>query len=280
MTKTSFGSEEWDGQLLFNLSLVVRGRAKASLLNPDTREQGNGSKRGSRRAAMPCERGGALARLCVRACHFDPARQGSGAAAGPALCSRLADRSVAGRDGPAGFAHDLPGPAADDRVGQPRLLDRPPSRPTFNGCSLSDCRTWGASGVAASSINCGVPIDITPKGKRNRQLAFASCPTPSEASDVADNLAGPIAILSPFRHAAVQRMLGVMKMDLPHDAESRSTPARVYPAFKGAEDWIVEPPVDGFSAIVEPKTFTGRSALLKALEYAHCNYTNVLYLSR
>lgn len=97
---------------------------------------------------------------------------------------------------------------------------------------------------------------------------------------MADNLAGPIAILSPFRHAAVQRMLGVMKMDLPHDAESRSTPARVYPAFKGAEDWIVEPPVDGFSAIVEPKTFTGRSALLKALEYAHCNYTNVLYLSR
>ena len=68
-------------------------------------------------------------------------------------------------------------------------------------------------------------------------------------------------------------------MTLLHDAEVRSMPAKVYPAFKGAEDWVVEPPTDGISAIVETKTFTGRAALLRALEYAHCNYGNALYLS-
>ena len=70
-----------------------------------------------------------------------------------------------------------------------------------------------------------------------------------------------------------------MKMTSLHDAEVRSMPAKVYPAFKGAEDWVVEPPTDGISAIVETKTFTGRAALLRALEYAHCNYGNALYLS-
>lgn len=99
-------------------------------------------------------------------------------------------------------------------------------------------------------------------------------------SNVTDNLMRPVAILPSFRHAAVQRMLGTMGMALPHDTESRSTPARVYPAFEGAEDWIVEPPADGASVIAEPKTFTGRAALLRALEYAHSNYGNALYLSR
>lgn len=65
-----------------------------------------------------------------------------------------------------------------------------------------------------------------------------------------------------------------------HDTEGRPTPARVYPAFEGAEDWIVEPPADGTSVVVEFKTFTGRAALLRALEYAHRNYGNAFYLSR
>ena len=89
-----------------------------------------------------------------------------------------------------------------------------------------------------------------------------------------------VAILPSFRHVAVQRMLGMVEMALLNDTEVRSMPARVYPAFEGAGDWIVEPPVVDASAAVELKTFTGRSALLKALEYAHCNYGNALYLSR
>ena len=68
-------------------------------------------------------------------------------------------------------------------------------------------------------------------------------------------------------------------MTLLHDTEVRSMPAKVYPAFKGAEDWVVESPTNGISAIVETKTFTGRAALLRALEYAHCNYGNALYHS-
>lgn len=87
-------------------------------------------------------------------------------------------------------------------------------------------------------------------------------------------------VLTNFRHVAVQRMLGTMGMDSLYDAETRSMPAKVYPAFEGAGDWIVEPPADGTSAAVENKTFTGRAALLRALEYAHCNYGNALYLSR
>ena len=69
-------------------------------------------------------------------------------------------------------------------------------------------------------------------------------------------------------------------MALLRDAEGRSMPARVYPASEGADDWIVEPPAVDASVVVEPKTFTGHAALLKALEYAHCNYGSALYLSR
>lgn len=69
-------------------------------------------------------------------------------------------------------------------------------------------------------------------------------------------------------------------MALLHDTERRSTPARVYPAFEGAEEWIVEPPAVDASAIFELKTFTGHAALLKALEYAHYTYGSALYLSR
>ncbi len=57
-------------------------------------------------------------------------------------------------------------------------------------------------------------------------------------------------------------------------------PARVYPASEGADDWIVEPPAVDALSVVEPKMFTGRTALLKALEYAHFNYGSALYLSR
>jgi len=32
--------------------------------------------------------------------------------------------------------------------------------------------------------------------------------------------------------------------------------------------------------MVEPRTFTGPAALLKALEYAHSTYGSALYLSR
>jgi len=69
-------------------------------------------------------------------------------------------------------------------------------------------------------------------------------------------------------------------MPLLRDSKGRSTPARVYPAFESAEDWVVEPPAPDASTVVEPKIFTGRAALLKALEYAHGTYGSALYLSR
>ena len=90
----------------------------------------------------------------------------------------------------------------------------------------------------------------------------------------------PIAILLHFRHVLAQQVLGITEVILLHDTASRSMPARVYPAFQDAENWIVEPPAVNASDIVELKTFTGHSALLKALEYAHYTYGNALYLSR
>lgn len=69
-------------------------------------------------------------------------------------------------------------------------------------------------------------------------------------------------------------------MALLRDTEGRSMPARVYPASEGTDDWIVEPPAIDPLAAVEPRTFTGRAALLNALEYAHCHYGSALYLSR
>lgn len=89
-----------------------------------------------------------------------------------------------------------------------------------------------------------------------------------------------VAAPPPFRQVAVQRLLGAMDVIVLRDAEGRSAPAKVYPAFEGAEDWVVEPPAAGATAVVGPRTFTGRAALLKALEYAHHAYGNALYLSR
>jgi len=94
-----------------------------------------------------------------------------------------------------------------------------------------------------------------------------------------DNPVRSVAISPSFRHVAVQRILGIMGMALLHDTESRSTPARVYPASENAEEWIVEPPTVDVSALIELKTFTSHAALLKALEYAHYTYGSALYLS-
>jgi hypothetical protein len=87
-------------------------------------------------------------------------------------------------------------------------------------------------------------------------------------------------VQSSFRHVAVQRMLGVLEMALLRDTEGRSTPAKVYPVADNSDTWIVEPPINESDAATGLKTFTGHSALLKALEYAHCNYGSALYLSR
>lgn len=95
-----------------------------------------------------------------------------------------------------------------------------------------------------------------------------------------ESLTKSLATLPSFRYVAVQRLLGTMEVALLRDAEGRSTPAKVYPAFEGAEDWVVEPPAADDLAAVEFKTFTGHAALLKALEYAHHIYGNALYLSR
>lgn len=83
-----------------------------------------------------------------------------------------------------------------------------------------------------------------------------------------------------LRYAAVQRILGTTEMAMLRDSQARSTPAKIYPAFESAENWVVEPPAEDVLVAVEPKTFTGHAALLQALEYAHYYYGSVLYLSR
>lgn len=90
----------------------------------------------------------------------------------------------------------------------------------------------------------------------------------------------PILKLPSLRYVAAQRILGCTDMALLRDTEDRSMPARVYPASEGADDWIVEPPALNDLTVVEPRMFTGRAALLNALEYAHCHYGSALYLSR
>ena len=83
-----------------------------------------------------------------------------------------------------------------------------------------------------------------------------------------------------FRYAAVQRVLGVVDVVMLRDSEGRSTPAKVYPASEGAQEWVVEAPVSDEPHSGECRTFTGPVALLMALEYAHCTYGSAVYLSR
>ena len=83
-----------------------------------------------------------------------------------------------------------------------------------------------------------------------------------------------------FHHATVQRLLGVTELTVLRDVEGRSMPAKVYPASDGVEEWVVEPPAADASTVDEPRMFTGRGALLRALEHAHRAHGSALYLSR
>ncbi len=69
-------------------------------------------------------------------------------------------------------------------------------------------------------------------------------------------------------------------MALLRDIEGRSAPPKVYPTSEDAACWIVEPPADASEDVGESRTFTGRAALLQALEYAHRTFGNAQYLSR
>ena len=87
-------------------------------------------------------------------------------------------------------------------------------------------------------------------------------------------------MLLSFRHNAVQRLSGIHDMAQLRDTEGRSAPPKVYPTSNDASCWTVEPPCDASADVGEPRTFTGRAALLQALEYAHRTYGNAQYLSR
>ena len=87
-------------------------------------------------------------------------------------------------------------------------------------------------------------------------------------------------MLLSFRHITVQRLLGTQDMESSRDTEGRSNPPKVYPAATDASCWTVEPPDNANADVNEPRTFTGRAALLQALEYAHRTYGNAQYLSR
>lgn len=97
---------------------------------------------------------------------------------------------------------------------------------------------------------------------------------------MSDNSVQLPSTLSSFRHIAVQRLLGMTDATLLDDVNGRSIPARVYPASGDADDGVVEPSAAETMSAVEFKTFTGRAAPLKALEYAHDTYDSVLYHSR
>lgn len=69
-------------------------------------------------------------------------------------------------------------------------------------------------------------------------------------------------------------------MGLLRNTEGRSLPAKVYPACKDADDWVVEGPCLDIEERSERKTFTGANALVQALAYAHATYGSAQYLSR
>jgi len=112
------------------------------------------------------------------------------------------------------------------------------------------------------------------------RLSLRYVPDTQQYQVMTDNPVKSLSIPPAFRHAAVQRLLGILEMVLLRDAEGRSMPANVYPTFKDSETWVVEPPANDASAVVEPKTFTGHAALLQALQYAHSTYGSARYLSR
>jgi hypothetical protein len=97
---------------------------------------------------------------------------------------------------------------------------------------------------------------------------------------MSNNSVKSVTKLTSLRYAAAQQLLGAMDMVFLRDSEGRTMPAKVYPASEEAEAWVVEPPVEDGSAVVEPKTFTGRAALLQAVQYAHDTYGCARFLSR
>ena len=62
------------------------------------------------------------------------------------------------------------------------------------------------------------------------------------------------------------------------DAERRSLPGKVYPAFGNEVGWVVEGPCPDLPARSECKTFTGANALIQALAYAHTAYGSAQYM--
>ena len=117
-------------------------------------------------------------------------------------------------------------------------------------------------------------VDVTPR------LDLRFVPDAQHYPVMPDNSVKPIAKMLALRHVAAHHLLGAVDVGLLGDSEGRTMPAKVYPASEDAEAWVVEPPVDDVSAMVEPKTFTGRAALLQAVQYAHDTYGCARFLSR
>ena len=86
--------------------------------------------------------------------------------------------------------------------------------------------------------------------------------------------------VSSLRYAAAQQILGVAAMASQQDEDFRPVPAKVYPAASAADSWVVEAPASANAPDNDCRIFAGATALLKALEYAHCTYGGALYLSR
>jgi len=90
----------------------------------------------------------------------------------------------------------------------------------------------------------------------------------------------PFSRVSPLRYAAAQQILGMAAMTSQQDEDFRPAPAKVYPAVSAADSWVVEAPASANAPGKDCRIFAGATALLKALEYAHCTYGSALYLSR
>lgn len=95
-----------------------------------------------------------------------------------------------------------------------------------------------------------------------------------------DNSVSLLSGASQFRHAAVQRTLGLTTMASLLDEQGRPVPAKVYPASAEGREWVVEPPLPSNPVDGARRTFVGPAALTQALEYAHRTYGAASYYSR
>ena len=164
------------------------------------------------------------------------------------------------------------------------------SRPASKGVR----RRRGSSGDRIRRPGAGLTFSPRPSSRPARRLARRPCcqrlpafegSTPPARFPLIDRRGRALDSMSASEHlwaerqATVQRALGVGPPALSHDAGRQAPPALVYPVPEAAESWVVEGPGAG-SRTAQRRMFTGASAVVVALEYAHRTYGGAVCLSR